>query len=94
MLVLVQIFTQYSCLQKYLKVCFLLVQGTSCVDLPFFYILNYVNNFIYKARQGGNFCDSITTDDDDNVDNTDYDYNINDNNNIKNDINKDILDIT
>lgn len=48
---LVQSFTQYSSLQKYLEICFLLVQGTSVIDVPFCYIRNDVNHFMHLVTQ-------------------------------------------
>lgn len=48
---LVQSFTQYTSLEKYLKVCYLLVQNKPGIKLPKCYIRNDVNHFMHLITQ-------------------------------------------
>lgn len=50
---LVQAFTQYSSLDRYLNACFSLVVKNENVEIPLCYIRNYVNHFIHLVTQWG-----------------------------------------
>lgn len=50
---LVQAFTQYSSLDRYLSACFSLVIKNEDVEIPSCYIRNYVNHFIHLVTQWG-----------------------------------------
>lgn len=52
---LVQSFTQYNSLEKYLEICYLLVQGKTCAQLPFCYVRNDINHFMHLVTQWPTF---------------------------------------
>jgi len=56
---LIQAFTQYSSLDRYLEACFSLVVKKEFVEIPSYYLRNDVNHFIHLVTQWGPVKNSI-----------------------------------
>jgi len=56
---LVQAFTQYSSLDRYMNACFSLVVKNEDIEIPLCYIRNDINHFIYLMTQWGPIKNSI-----------------------------------